>query len=95
MEQVLIEEILKYPHIHPIDIRSKKRYQESHIPGSINIPMEELVKDPERYLNKNEKYYVYCEFGYKTKRIGRVLNELGYHIIEIKDGFYAYEKQMK
>ena len=95
MEQVNIEEILKYPTIHPIDIRSHKRFEKGHLPGAINIPMDDLVKDPERYLNKNTTYYIYCEFGFKAKRIGRVLNELGFHIIEIKDGYYAYEQLQK
>ena len=91
MEQVTIEEILKYPTIQPIDIRSSKRYQEGHLPNAINIPMEQLIKDPSRYLNLRTTYYVYCEFGYKTRRISKVLNELGYHIVVIKDGYYAYE----
>ena len=30
-----------------------------------------------------------------SAKLSILLNELGYHIIEIKDGFYAYEKQMK
>lgn len=95
MKLFLIEELLEYPDAKIIDIRDYNRFMEGHIPRAINIPMQELTRDPEKYLSKNYIYYIYCEFGYKSKRICKVLNELGYQTIDVKDGYFAYEMLKK
>ena len=38
-----------------IDIRSKSKYLKSHMPGAINIDSYELLFNPSKYLNINEK----------------------------------------
>ena len=74
-----------------IDIRDKARYDKGHIPGAISVPMSELTKNPSKYLNFTSTYYIYCEFGYRSKRVREVLLGLGYHVVDITDGYYGYE----
>lgn len=91
MKTIEISEVLKYKNINIIDIRDKNLFATGHIEGAINIPMAELIRDPEKYLKNGVTYYLYCEFGYKSKRICNVLSRLGYDVIDIKDGYYGYE----
>ena len=61
-----------------IDVGSRYAYNENHIPGSINIPYDELINNYRKYLNKNEKYFLYCKSGKLSKRASIVLSSIGY-----------------
>ncbi len=61
-----------------IDVQDRYEYNTSHIPGSINIPYDELISNYRVYLNKNDTYYLYCKSGKLSKRASIVLNYLGY-----------------
>ncbi|CAJ0841917.1 10678_t:CDS:2 [Entrophospora sp. SA101] len=55
-----------------IDARSKSEYQTlKSFPNSINIPYEDLISEPEKYLaDKNKLIIIYCNFGNRsTKKI--------------------------
>ncbi|EKQ52976.1 rhodanese-like domain-containing protein, partial [Clostridium sp. Maddingley MBC34-26] len=43
-----------------IDIREKYEYAGGSIKSAKNIPMGELLKEPDKYLNKNKEYYIMC-----------------------------------
>ena len=45
----------------------------------------------EKVLNKDELYYIYCEFGHKSRKCCEILEKLGYRVVNIVDGYYAYE----
>ncbi len=70
-----------------IDIRDKTSYKEGHIFNSVNIPMNELLNNITKYLNKNDIYYIYCEKGYNSKKTCSILNILGYKVINVIDGY--------
>ena len=73
-----------------IDIRSKDKYNVSHIPGAINIDSMELLNNPSRYLNMNDIYYLYCTSGYTSSMVSNKLNKLGYNTVNIDGGFNNY-----
>lgn len=83
LKQVKIEENL-------IDLRDKYEYLLGHIPGAINIPSNYLLINPENYLNKNKKYYIYCNYGRISRRVTMELNKEGYHIIDVAGGYEKY-----
>ena len=70
-----------------IDLRNNEKYNSSHIPNSINIPAEKLLKNPQQYLNKNETYYLYCQKGISSYNMCRILIKLGYKTININGGY--------
>ncbi len=63
-----------------IDVQDRYEYQIHHLPSAINIPYDELMNNYRMYLNKYDKYYVYCKSGKLSKRISTVLSYLGYNI---------------
>ena len=74
-----------------IDIRSNYKYNIEHIPNSINIDSIELVSNPNKYLNKNQKYYIYCQTGHTSKIVVDKLNSLGYNTVNIDGGYNLYK----
>ena len=70
-----------------IDIRDENSFKESHLPHSINISLYKIIADYDKYLNKNNKYLLICEYGIQSKIIMEMLNRLGYHVYSLKDGY--------
>ena len=44
---------------------------------------EELIYDPERYLNREDTHYVWCRGGVKSGIVVRELLEYGYKAIRV------------
>lgn len=72
-----------------IDIRSIEKYNNNHIPNSINIPQEKLLIEPEKYLNKTTTYCLYCTRGISSSKLGQILYRQGYKVVSL-DGGYEY-----
>lgn len=80
--------LLKKPNL--IDIRDKYKYLEGTINNSINISESELMFRTEKYLNKNEKYYIFCDYGNRSKRLSEFLTQRGYSVYNVVGGYMAY-----
>ncbi len=68
-----------------IDVSDRYTYNINHINGSINIPYDELLNNYRKYLNKKEKYYLYCKSGKLSKRAVAILSSLGYRVYLLKN----------
>ena len=53
----------------------------------VNIPMNFLLTNPDIYLNKSDTYYLYCEYGSRSKGVCEKLSRKGYNVINISGGF--------
>ncbi len=73
-----------------IDMRSIEKYNNNHIPGSINVPKLLLIQNPEKYMNKNQTYYLYCQNGQASYKVSEALNKKGYRIINVLGGYEAW-----
>ncbi len=76
-----------------IDVRTKRelvRY--GKIKGIRNIEMQEILKNPEKYLQKDKEYYFLCQSGVKSKKTVKELNKIGYNTISLKGGYYYYTR---
>lgn len=73
-----------------IDVRSNNKYNANHISGAINIESFELLANPNKYLNKIDTYYLYCDSGYTSGIVSNRLNMLGYNTVNIEGGYNNY-----
>ena len=73
-----------------IDIRAKYKYLLNHIPGSINIQENELLLNPNNYLNLNKEYVIYCDQGNRSRKVVNYLNSRGYKTYSLIGGFNSY-----
>ena len=76
--------------IEIIDIRDRSKYNDNHILGAKNIPFEQLLIHTDKYLNKYNKYYIYCQKGIKSNKICNILKSKGYNVINIIGGYEAW-----
>ena len=76
---------LKNPNL--IDIRSIESYNNNHIPGAVNIQMDNLLLMPSKYLNKNERYYIYCKQGVSSSKLCNILTKYGYKVTNLVGGY--------
>lgn len=62
-----------------LDVRTRKEYDEGHIPGAILIPNTEIEARAEENLpDKDQLILVYCRSGRRSKMAAEILAELGY-----------------
>lgn len=71
-----------------IDVRSKREFKETHLNGAINIPLSDIKRNIEKYVeNKQKKILVCCEYGIRSKQAAEILENLGYtQVYNLKGG---------
>ena len=92
MNEISINELLKLNNPNIIDIRDNYNYALGHIIGAKNIPYYSLLINYAIYLDKHEKYYLYCNYGHQSKEISDKLNSYGYNTFYIKEGYLYFKK---
>lgn len=73
-----------------LDVRTPQEYQAGHIPGSRNLPLQEIRKigtlaGPETPL------FVYCHSGARSSQAVRILTRMGYTGAKNIGGITAYK----
>ncbi len=63
-----------------IDVKDPVKYNSKHNPYSINIYYDKLLMNYKNILDKNNKYYIMCDKGYKSKQAVRILSFYGYDV---------------
>ena len=62
-----------------LDVRTRKEYDEGHIPGAICVPNEAIQETPPAELpDKNQLILVYCRSGRRSKEAAQKLADMGY-----------------
>ena len=74
-----------------IDVRPSNEYIESHIPGSINIPQEELSEYIEDY--RDRPIIIICRAGVLSKYIAYILRRKGYKAYYLVGGFERFRRR--
>lgn len=65
-----------------IDVRTPKEFEADHIPGSVNIPLDELErKVSEMKLAKDTTIVTVCEHGGRSSNAAMELQKLGYKTV--------------
>ena len=89
-ESISVLELSKITNINLIDIRGIEKYNNGHILNAKNIPMESLLINTSKYLNKYEKYYIYCQKGIQSRKMCQILKNQGYNVINVTGGYEAW-----
>ena len=61
-----------------LDARELEEYQISHIPGARYIGYKKFNEDLLEGISHDDKIIVYCSVGYRSEKIGKKLEKLGY-----------------
>ena len=62
-----------------LDVRTPEEFADGHIPGAINIPNESIGENDITELpDKEQRIYVYCRSGNRSKQASQKLADMGY-----------------
>ncbi len=76
--------------IELIDIREPDEYKNGTLETAKNIPMVDLLKDPDKYLDEDQTYYIMCQSGRRSSKTTKELIDQGFHAIDVTGGIGSY-----
>ena len=62
-----------------IDVRTPQEFAEGHLPGAVNIPIDEIQHRFAEIGDANRPVVVYCRSGARSGRAKKTLEGLGPH----------------
>lgn len=70
-----------------IDVNKAEHYALAHIPGAINIPLEDVNEDNQQLVkNKNKTVILTCQSGGRSQSAARKLVAMGFENVNILNG---------
>ena len=76
--------------INLIDIREPYEYRTGSIKSAKNIPMGDLLEEPDKYLEKDKEYHILCQSGGRSARACNKLTGLGFDVVNVAGGVGSY-----
>ena len=71
-----------------LDVRSAVEYAGGHIPGAVNVPLNQV---PALDLPKDTPLFLYCQSGARSARGCRALGQLGFTNVTNLGGILDYK----
>ena len=73
-----------------LDVRMGIEYENGHVEGFINIPLDEL-RERIGALDKSKKVYVTCQMGLRGYVAARILSQNGFNAYNLSGGYRLYQ----
>ena len=86
-----VEEYRKSPDAVLLDVRSPQ----GHIPGSKNIPLQQLDKAAAVAARKTTALFVYCYSGSRSRQACSILQRMGYTNVTNIGGIASYSGKVE
>lgn len=78
-----------------LDVRTPQEYDEGHIPGSINIPLQTIDEAEAEIEDKDTKLFIYCHSGARSSQAAVLLEEMGYTKVNNIGGIAQYKGEVE
>ncbi len=78
-----------------LDVRSMEEYRQGHIPGSVNIPLNEIRRIAGRAPAKETPLFVHCLSGSRSSQAVQVLKQMGYTQVKNIGGINRYKGKVE
>ncbi|MFZ9386760.1 MAG: rhodanese-like domain-containing protein [Chitinophagaceae bacterium] len=72
-----IKELVKNPSTLIVDVRSPWEFEEEHIPGAQNIPLEEVPGKISEFKSRQQPVVFYCRSGNRSGMAFNILRQSG------------------
>lgn len=69
-----------------VDVRTAAEFNERHIDGAVNIPIDDLPARASELGSKDQPLVLYCKSGKRADRAAKSLREAGYTKVETVGG---------
>jgi len=78
-----------------LDVRSKGEYAGGHIKGSMNIAVEQLSANLNRFKNKEQTIITCCASGMRSAAAKNILKSNGFTQVHNGGSWYSLQNKMK
>ncbi len=78
-----------------LDVRTPQEYAGGHIPGSKNVPLQELEKALSVIPDKNAPIFAYCYSGARSRQAVSALQHMGYGTVTNIGGISDYRGKVE
>jgi rhodanese-related sulfurtransferase len=73
-----------------VDVRRPDEFDAGHIPGAVNIPVDDL-RQRLRELDASQNIYIYCEAGLRGYLAQRILRQHGFeNVLNLSGGYQLW-----
>lgn len=89
------KEVAVAPDTVLIDVRTPEEYRHEHLPGSLNIDHEEVLRNIVALSGtwKGEKVIAICRSGGRSMLVARVLRQHGIEVSSIQGGMIEWSRR--
>lgn len=78
-----------------VDVRTSEEYAQGHIPGSVNIPLQNIIRVEQLVVDKEAPMFVYCHSGARSRRATGFLQKIGYENVRNIGGIASYSGKLE
>ena len=78
-----------------VDVRTPEEYRDGHVPGSINVPLQQIEDIELEVAEKNTPLYVYCCSSTRSRQATALLKEIGYEDVHNIGGILDYKGKVE
>ena len=90
-----VEEFRSTPGAVLLDVRTRGEYADGHIPGSVNIPLDEIASAQKIVPGKDTPLFVHCLSGGRSGQAVRLLAQMGYDNARNIGGISSYHGEVE
>lgn len=78
-----------------LDVRTAGEHAMGHIAGSMNIDVmsSDFQARAQQQLPKDKTIALYCQSGNRSKQAVRMLDKMGYKVVELSTGFLGWQRE--
>lgn len=90
-----VEEYRAVPQAILLDVRTPEEYGGGHVPGSRNLPLQQIEKITSIAEKKETPLFVYCQSGARSRQAVSLLQRMGYENLNNIGGMAAYRGKVE
>lgn len=100
METITTDELLDRlesgRNVQLVNVLDEDHFEEAHIPGSMNIPLDQLEDEADERLDRDQEVIVYCaseECGASDKA-WELLDDMGFDVKDYAQGTAGWQEEV-
>ena len=90
-----VEEYRAVPQAILLDVRTPEEYGGGHVPGSRNLPLQQIENITAIAEKKETPLFVYCQSGARSRQAVSLLQRMGYENVNNIGGMAAYRGKVE